>query len=220
MGDVPIMLRDVAASDLYKIRARQERVNNRLCHVLEYEGRDRLWLDTTLGAALVARETMDPQNGSRMQRLELGCHREFAGGLWLPMSIRNIQFDYLARAQEKRSRVVSDATLEVLDLHVNDVDDSEFVATPRLGTVKLENGGALTQVTAGGLDHLDDLERWIRHNSPIGKPRREFSFSALLIGCALGTLTSIVLFRVRWREQASTLKPRARDDQDHVQTSE
>jgi hypothetical protein len=87
--------------------------------VLEYPGYDRLWIDTERGCALLARETHSSRNGALVQRIELSGHREVAPGIWLPSSIRNIQYDYNAVSEEGRRRRVIDAVHVVLGMSVS-----------------------------------------------------------------------------------------------------
>jgi hypothetical protein len=162
------VLREVAASPDYSaVRPEQEMVGGRWCHVLEYPGYDRLWLDAGRGFALLARETHSVRTGALVQRVELGGHREVSRGIWMPRTMRNIQYDHNARTEEGRRRVYLDATHDVTEVEVNDqVDSRLFAFHPRPGSMRTDPGKPLVQVRPGGLDHLDDLARLIRGDGP------------------------------------------------------
>ncbi len=164
----PYMLSEVAASEEYSIvRPRQELVDGRWCHVLERPGYDRLWIDAERGCALLARETHSQLNGAMVQRIELGDHQEIKPGIWMPKTMRNVQYDWLCPDEAGRKRIVLDGTFRILEIGVNDVEDEIFQFDPQAGAL-LDNGvNRPRQVREGGLDHLDDLLLWARKNASV-----------------------------------------------------
>ena len=71
----------------------QEKVEDRWCHVLEYPGHDRLWVDVERNGALMMQEMFNPNTGALLQRIELKGYREVKPGIWAPREFRNIAFD-------------------------------------------------------------------------------------------------------------------------------
>jgi hypothetical protein len=173
----PYMLREVAKGEEFSsVRPRQELVDGRWCHVLEWPGKDRLWLDTERGCALLQRETVSSRQDVLAQRIELGGHTEAAPGIWLPHWVVNIQFDYEAPTEEGRHRKVIDARHNILRAEVNQVDDRAFVFRPKPGSLTNDKTGPLpVQAQAGGLDHLANLEKWLRKYAPSRWPRARAS---------------------------------------------
>lgn len=161
-GVSPSMLRDVAASEEFNVvRHDQELCNGRWCHVLERPGLDVLWIDVERGCALLAREACDRKSGALMWRFECSGHREVAPGVWLPTSLRNIQFNYLARTEELRQKRVLDSDSQVLFADVNRVDDKLFEFHPPAGALQVNPTlGKHVQTRPGGVDHLDQLVAW------------------------------------------------------------
>lgn len=158
----PSVLRDVAASSAFSyVRPQQEMVNGRYCHVLENPGVEALWIDVDHGCALLARELYDVDTGDLMSRYECGAHREVAPGIWLPMWMRAVQFDFRARFASERTRRLSDSTYRVISIAANDAPDRLFTFRPPPGAVRLHPDTALYQQTApGGLEHMQVLARW------------------------------------------------------------
>jgi hypothetical protein len=176
LDSLPSMLRELAVSPEYStVRDRQERIDGRWCHVLEYAGRDRLWLDAERECALLARETLSRANGALAQRIELWNHRMVAPGIWMPTMIRNIQFDYNAKTEEGRRRKIRYATNTILEIDVNRVNDDLFRFRPPPGALQLDRDRPALQIRPGGLDHLDRLSQWVRRHTSskqFGSPMR------------------------------------------------
>jgi hypothetical protein len=197
----PYVLRDVArAEDFAVVRPRQERVDGRWCHVLEWPGKDRLWLDTERGFVLLAREMFLGKWGALGQRFELGGHREVAPGIWLPSWIHNLRLDCEAPTEEGRRRRLIDARLEILRADVGPVDDSAFVFRPRPGSLKM-TGRDTIQTQPGGLDYLDDVAHWVEVHAPASRPpaRPAIPISAVAF---LPAILFIVACEVRRRRAA------------------
>jgi hypothetical protein len=198
---IPVALRDVAKSANYSVvRPFQEKVGGHWCHVLDWLGHDSLWIDVKRGCVLLAREAFIPSNGARVLRYELSEHRECVPGLWLPMKLHNIQFDYCATTQEGRGRKVIDGYLTVESLEVNDVADSLFDFKPSPGALLLSDsrspgGKSPLQTAPGGLDILDRLAGWIRAHMRRDNSIRSTAYSWCV---GLGPVLVIVLLEV-WR---------------------
>lgn len=194
-GDHPIMLRDVAKSDKYKVRPELEEIEGRLCHALENPGIDTLWLDVERGCALMARNFYNVKTGVLQTRLEHTKHEEIKPGIWIPRWIRNIEYDYLAENPEQRNRVIIDINIHLTSVQINDVADSMFVFEPKPGALWLnppkDKSLIPIQTEPGGLDHLDSLVAWGKPLLPTPDPA-PVALSAWAIPFLLGL--GIVLF--------------------------
>lgn len=170
----PYALRDVAKSEDYSVvRPRQELVEGRWCHVLEWPEHDRLWLDAERGFVLVAREMLLGNWHALGQRFELAGHREVAPGIWLPSLIHNLQLDFEAPTEEGRQRRLIDGRLQILRANAGPLDDSIFFFRPRPGSLKMTRNDAI-QAQPGGLDYLDDVARWVDVYAPVARPVHPF----------------------------------------------
>jgi hypothetical protein len=168
----PEMLFEVASSANYRtVRPLQELVAGRWCHVLEYPGFDSLWLDTSRGCCLLRRDR-SRKRGTVANRIELSDHGEVTSGVWLPRSIHVLAFDDAAPTVAARTRVVSESRFAVLELSANNVADSVFAFMPGPGAMSrnLDRAGDnFTQTEPRGLDHLEDVSRWMKRT--LGPPR-------------------------------------------------
>ena len=197
------MLREIVGSEEYFLQPFQEQVTGRWCHVLEFPGSDRIWIDASHGFALIARETHSLRTSSLIQRIELSDHREVAAGIWFPTRIRNIQYDYNAPTTDSRAKKLKDTVLQVLEVSVNDVDDSAFEFKRPPGALHLAADGTAIEEHAGGLDHLNHVVGWMRkHSSPA---RRAFAARAgfVAIPAAMLLICSLEWFRVKVTRRAN-----------------
>ncbi|MDR3637795.1 MAG: hypothetical protein P4L84_28575 [Isosphaeraceae bacterium] len=224
-GESPAMFVDVCASQLYdRVRPAQERVGERWCHVLEHPGCEALWIDVERGCALLARESYHRETGALAWRIECSGHREVVPGVWIPESIRNLHFDYLARTPEARKRRLMDTRVAVVRAEVNSVSDDEFRFVPPPGALRLNGpNDRPIQAVAGGEELLDELvgwsrsvlkERWEQASADSGDERRLWKMMAwTLLGAAaagMGAWT-VVLTRGRRMVQHPDDRPLARE---------
>ena len=189
--DRPIVLREIAENEKYKVvRSLQEQCDGRWCHVLEYPGRDCLWIDAHRGFALMAKETRDTNFGHLIERIELGGHREIKPEIWLPTWIRNIQYDFKAKTPEGRQQKVIDSKLKLLTVQINeDVSADVFRFVPPAGALWLNPpGGEPVQTSPGGEEHLDHLVEWARKYGPSERLQASTTAKVLPFGCALVAL--------------------------------
>jgi hypothetical protein len=172
------VLREVATSEKHSVvRPLLEQIDGHWCHVLEYPGRDRLWIDVDRGCALMARESYSEINDALVQRMELSDHTEVAAGIWLPSKLRNIQFDYLAHNVDDRMRIIRNAMHTAYDITVNDVNDAVFEFHPAPGSLKRDNA-ELIPIDGSGEEHLRSIVEWIQRNPPPSLKKNAASWPA------------------------------------------
>lgn len=204
LNDVePFVLSEIAASVSYDtVRPELELVDGRWCHVLERVAKDALWLDVDHGCALLAREAVDPASGYLGQRLELGGHSEIVNGIWFPKWIRNIRYDSGASTSDKRARIWKDATHDILEVRINEIDDTIFDWEPPAGALRVFDGVPSIQVSAGGIEHLDNVAGWIRRTNDIvtagAPPNHQWS---LYFGVVIVTIVCVECVFWSWRRK-------------------
>jgi hypothetical protein len=95
---------------------------------------------------------------------------------------------------------VLDARHEILWADADPVDDSVFVFLPRPGSLKFTRGEAI-QTQPGGLDHLDQVARWVEKHAPVSRSpaRPAIPISAVAF---LPAILYIVACEVRRRRAA------------------
>ena len=152
----PCMLRDIAgAKEDPVVRPRQELVDGRWCHVLEWPRNESLWVDTERGFVLLAARCSSASGARWASGLSWG-------GTARSRPVLAAQLDpqpptgLRGTDQEGRRRRLIDARHEILRADVGPVDDRTFVFRPRPGSLKMTGVEAI-QAHPGGLDHLDDV---------------------------------------------------------------
>jgi hypothetical protein len=204
-GDLPTVLPAVARSPKYVASSRQELVQGRWCHILEYPGRDRLWLDCERNCVIVAREAFD-EKGLLRQRIESSRYREVLSGIWVPFEFRNIHFDP-ARPNPRVENGVKtlDSVLRVIDVRLNDqVTDGVFRFEPLPGSIRIENN-RIQQELPGCADYLDKVVDWSQKHFELPSSPSQHEDSGMeavleytIIGAGVATVLAY-LFRCRRR---------------------
>src|SRR5439155_388366 len=153
-------------STKYVVNPLQELVQERWCHILEYPGHDRLWVDCDHGCAILAREVFDPDKQIVVQRIESRAFQEVQPGIWMPFEFRNLVFDSAKSGQQKGKSVkIVDAILKVHKVRLNqDVQDDIFRFEPVAGSIQTFDDDRTEQVVPGGTNYLDEVTDWIQRN--------------------------------------------------------
>jgi hypothetical protein len=196
----PAVLPAIAASEKYRVLPEQELVGETWCHVLEYPGRDKLWIDLDRGCAVLVREMYGPNPGQLFQRIEASGHREVKPGIWVPARFRNM----VPGVRDPKDNQTVDSILNVINVRINeDVSDDLFRFEPLPGSIELTVDGIVRQEAAGCDDYLNELVDWIQRNdlismAPAGHSGSFFEacveYSLLAIGTAV---LSMIIFQ-RW----------------------
>ena len=174
----------------------------RLCHILEYPGHDKLWLDSDLGCVIVAREAFDPQTGILVQRVETSNHKEIAPGLWVPFVCRNILFSSTSKGVEAgMASKKSDAILKFIDVNINEsVLDKNFEFTPQPGSIQSMPDDRVQQSEPGGFEYLDVVFNWINYlrNVPAYNTSVNYSKVESFIEFVFSVISAIFLVYFFW----------------------
>jgi len=169
-GELPTVFTAIVGSGKYRVNPEQDLIQGRWCHVLEYPGRDRLWLDCEHGCALLVREAFDRSSGALRSRIEAREHREVIPGIWAPFEFRNTHFD-TDKSKPGRGTLIKtlDSTLKVLEVRLNEqVQDDLFHFEPKPGSLQIFSDKQIKQTVPGGFDYLDGVIDWAQR-------RRSFS---------------------------------------------
>lgn len=154
----------------YEIREDREGIDGRACIVLEVPGVDEFYVDAAAPLCIVRRDIWNTDNGSVAIRFEYGGYERYGDGIYLPGTIRNIQFDSNAHTALLRQRRVVDSRFVISKVAVNDnVDARDFQLDIRPGTVRnltpdesAEAGGKHWEAVCDGQgDHLNSLVGWV-----------------------------------------------------------
>ena len=133
-----------------------------------------------------------------MERIELGGHREVKGGIWLPTSIRNIQFDFRAKTAEGRQRRAIDGSLRLLAVQVNEDVPAElfhFAAPPGAVVGSAERPADPDKPRRGG--SRGSLGGMVREYSHYNRVTSSVTRNLVPFGCAVVAIMVMeIVFRV------------------------
>jgi hypothetical protein len=158
-GNGASVLPAIASSPNYDVNPWQELLNDRWCHILEFPGRDKLWLDCDRGCAILAREFFNRVKQKRVQRIETFEHREIQPGIWVPQAFRNMVFDPDKSEVQGSNLVASvDTVVKILEIRLNEqVHDDVFHFDPLPGSVQTVADNLIEQAVPGGTEYLDEV---------------------------------------------------------------
>lgn len=158
-------MRSLMKADRYTLRKECEDFNGRLCLVLEVPNLDVLWLDRERPSCVLRRDVYNPETGSVAMRFEFNDYKQYMPHVWLPGSMRNVQFDSYAHTPALRERRVIDSTFLISNISVNDdVGDEAFELDLPPGTVRRNASIAgeerFEPLTDDQADHLASIINW------------------------------------------------------------
>jgi hypothetical protein len=196
----PAVLPAIAACEKYRVQPEQELVGESWCHILEYPGRDKLWLDCDRGCAILVREMYGPNPGQLFQRIEASGHREVQPGIWVPARFRNM----VPGVRDPKDNQTVDSILNIVNVRLNeDVEDDLFRFEPLPGSIELTVDGIVRQEAAGCEDYLNEVVDWIRRNdlisiTPAGNSHSLFATLVEYSLLAIGTAALSAIIARRW----------------------
>jgi tetratricopeptide (TPR) repeat protein len=207
-NDIRWTFDDVAESREHSyVRPLQENIRGSWCHVLEWPGRDRMWLDVGHSCCIVAREILDPTSHVVTHRLDLGGHSQYAAKVWLPGWIRTTTYSSTA---SEPSGQLTESNLTVLYASVNTLSEARFQFEPLPGELSMQPGKQPEQVRPGGIDHLEMLADKVRKNIASGHNDATLpSLGSILWILALPIIVWLEIRRSTWLSiGAATTIPR------------
>jgi hypothetical protein len=180
----PIVLAEIAKSNKYVVRPRQELIDGRWCHVLEYADHDCLWIDLDRGCAVLLRETRDPASNALVQKIESYEHAEVVPGLWAAKRFRNLLFD---RANPQKKTVDAEAVIRLIEVN-QPIAPEVFIFKPSPGSIEISSGRHFSQVVPGGADLLDEMVARLNRYKPTGNdsgggPSDASSWAINIVSC-------------------------------------
>src|SRR5262249_22669872 len=134
----------------YRVHPRQEQVAGAWCHVVEFPGVDKLWVDPAIGFAVRRREGSAGNPPALVARYELSDYRETAPGVWLPWKLRRVNYKIRPPSTQGDPLPEADSVATVARVEVNQVDSDLFRFTPPPGTlVQDRDAGEMSQIPGG-----------------------------------------------------------------------
>jgi hypothetical protein len=201
LGDMPVSFPALARSLNYVVNPWQEFIKGRWCHILEYPGRDKWWLDCERNCTIVARELYYPKNGLRWQRIETSQYRQIQPGIWAPLEFRNMIFNTSMRNPEDAKEVtLLDATFKILDVRLNEqVRDELFRFKPLPGSIQFTKQGVFKQEFPGAADCFDNIIAWTQKHYELSSSSSHdtgFTIEAILEYTIIVSGIVAIIFRV------------------------
>jgi hypothetical protein len=148
------------ASGEFEVMEKAQFRNGGRCVVVRHKsGRGLLYFDAERPTCLLERCTLDLDQKSLITRWEFAKHRELMPNVWVPYSVRRIEFDSRKPNGTAAGRILMDVTVSVDAISLNDV--TEDIAAPlrlkgelELGTTADEK--APVQSNLEGKEMLDE----------------------------------------------------------------
>lgn len=120
--------------DRYRVLPQRETTDGADCVVLDWAGRDRIWLDPALGYAIRKREFQWP-SGTMRDRLVSRDFQHMAENLWLPREIVHEQFCTADDPPAMKNLVSGIRTIRVSEMRVEAAPESTFIVEVPEGAV-------------------------------------------------------------------------------------
>ncbi|MDP9173831.1 MAG: hypothetical protein M3O30_08195 [Planctomycetota bacterium] len=202
--DGPVTIPDIARTPGYVVRPMQEMSEGGWCHVLEFPGHDRIWIDTRKNCAIARREVLDPDSGEVIERIINHDLWEAKPGIWAPKAISISQFN---EDDEGKRALRTDFVITILTLRLNeDVDRKLFDFQSTAGNVLIYPDARFEQTEPGGTEYLDDVINRIQRHLPLKPISANSSFPTFetiaeyLISIASLLVLCVVQLRNRQRK--------------------
>jgi hypothetical protein len=109
----------------YRVRKELEEVDEAPCHVLEWPGKDVLWIDTEHGFNVRRRTAFQP-SGSLLGEFKASRFKERAPGIWLPERQMGLAYNRDSDPKDHRGRIAFVMTNTLHEARFNDLPDSFF----------------------------------------------------------------------------------------------
>lgn len=148
----------------YQLRKAIDVVDGKSCLVFEIPMVDVFWLDATMPSRILRRDVYNTTTGAVATRFEFHDYKHYPPDIWLPGSIRNVQFDSDAHSAELRGRRVIDAEFLLSNVTLNEnVADEMFTLNFPPGTVRgFRNGDEqkIDPLSEGQEAHFISIVEW------------------------------------------------------------
>ena len=156
-GDPGYFLHEALKRPHYGVSRLQEVMDGAWCHVVEYPGRDRIWLDPAAGFAMRQRMCFSGDPPRLKQIIRARDFHEVEAGVWLPFSLERVAYDPTRCDDSGAPAVELAVQCSLLKAEANKVRDEDFHFSPPAGTlVQDRDTGEMWQIP-GGLELLDRI---------------------------------------------------------------
>ncbi len=109
----------------YRVRKDLEEVDGFLCHVVEWEGKDIIWIDAAHGFNVRRRKGFQP-SGDVSFEFKASRYRERTHGIWLPDLLVSITYNMDRDPKDFHGRIAYIMANRLHEARFNDVPDSLF----------------------------------------------------------------------------------------------
>jgi tetratricopeptide (TPR) repeat protein len=110
----------------YQVRAELEPIDGHLCHVVEWPGRDVVWVDAAAGFSVRRRIVRSP-SGAVVVELSGWGYREMRPGVWIPLRFDSVNYNAEDAPARYRGKVAKTINMTLLEARFGkDVPDELF----------------------------------------------------------------------------------------------
>lgn len=196
-GDVPTSVQQIVDSGKYSVQSVFAEMDGRRLRVVEWPGRDTLWVDESRGYVIMRREVRDGTLGGVIDDMTMNDVREVKDGIWLPHQIHLVR--RLGRKGDDGADAVRKAEITVLELRVNEDVTAKSLEPPPIlpGTLEISwTTGRVERQEPGGFDHMDYIAAEITEKQSFSDEWRKLAQSrqrSLLHSLLLFPLTLVGL---------------------------
>ena len=123
----PHILRGGGVSD-YRVHSELELVDGSWCHVVEWNGKDKIWVDIAKGAVCKKRERWRRAGDKTILivRYESSDFRQVRDGLWVPFAAKRELFADATDPKEFWDRPISEDKFRVEEVRLNELTKADF----------------------------------------------------------------------------------------------
>jgi hypothetical protein len=179
--------------DRYRLLAQREAVDGADCVVLDWPGRDRIWLDPALGYAIRKRE-FQWTSGTMRDRLVSRDFQVVAENLWLPRAIVHEQFCTADDRPSMKNLVSGIRTIRVSEIRVEAAPEDTFiVAVPEGAAVNDMVRNIFYESVAPGDDPIARAEAEVRRQ--LGHTSWLTSWVTWLVAAGIALAVGLLVYR-------------------------
>ena len=204
--EYPHCLRSFGTSQPFVMRPTLEQINGRWCHVLESKGMHILWVDATIGCAIVQRYWLDGVLDRPQLTKLLSCDKfaNVGGNLWVPVSGYWELFSPPNSPPEFLGKPYYRTTLKVANVAINKATENDIKLDIKPGML-IQEDGKLYKAEGASAEILNELIQ----RGPPDKSSRGWiallTWTTFLLLVIAGLIVAKALY-TRWRRSHKTVE--------------
>jgi len=197
----PHVLRSVNGSSKYVVMPELEKVDDAWCHVVEYPGFDKIWVDEKMNFAIRKRERSELVGDTKLMlaSYHFADFKEIQG-VHAAFSISRKIFSNAGTPRDQWNKVVRVSELSVKSLEINSLESSQFNPQLDPGTIIIGEDGTNVRVPGASpvtLDKLADVASGV-----IKKPASKLRGIVMIANVIL--IAAVALFFLLRKKKEST----------------